>query len=85
MNVGSAGVGEGPGGTRLSSLHRKWGWMGWVRDLVASAFLFNILHHMARMLRILRVPRTNRWPGILMILVMLAEANEPVTLRKGSG
>ena len=82
MKVGSAGVGEGPGGTRLSSLHRKWGWMGWVRDLVAPAFLFYILRQMARMLRILRESRTHRWPRILMILVMLAEANEPGPLRQ---
>ena len=53
-------------------------------DLAAPAFLFYILRQTARMLRILMEPRTHRQPKILMILVMLAEAKEPGTLRKGS-
>ena len=58
--------------------------MGWGRNLMAPALLFYILHQMARMLRILKEPRTHRWPRMLMILVMLAEARESGTLRKGS-
>ena len=54
--------------------------MGWVRDLVAPAFLFYILHQMVRMLRILKEPRTQRLPRILMISVMLTKAKEPGTL-----
>ena len=55
-----------------------------MRDQVAPAFLFYMLHQTARMLRILMEPRTHRWPKILIILVLLAEAKEPGTLRKGS-
>ena len=36
------------------------------------AFLFYILHQMARLFRILREPRTHRWSRTLIILVLLA-------------
>ena len=73
---GTLSIGSG------STPKRKRGGRGWVRDLVAPAFLFYILRQKARILRILNESRTHRWPRILMILVMLAKANEPGTSRQ---